>query len=91
MAAFASAVLEVCSDRVGDDAVAIEIRCRYSERVRETTAGCGSTSTGGHRAAREQSVAALAASLAQETDATLRDVLGLPDATRGMEILSALS
>lgn len=41
--------------------------------------------------AREQSVAALAASLAQETDATLRDVLGLPDATRGMEIVSALA
>ena len=41
--------------------------------------------------ARAQSVAALAASLAQETDATLRDVLGLPDATRGIELLSALA
>lgn len=41
--------------------------------------------------ARERSVAVLAASLEQETDATLRDVLGLPDATRAMELLAALA
>jgi rubrerythrin len=41
--------------------------------------------------AREQSLVSLAASLAHESDPTLRDVLGLPDATRAMELLSALT